>query len=304
VAVTRVTGNTRDSEFLRLDGIMKLYGISDLHLNHAVNRQALEALPAHPHDWLVLAGDIGETEECLEFALSILTRRFAQVLWAPGNHDLWTLPSDRSGLRGEAKYHRLVSICRNHGVFTPEDPYVRWPGVGLDCLLAPLFILYDYSYRPDDVAADKAIEWAAESGVLCTDEALLHSHPYPSRSAWCIERCLYTESRLQEAASIASFILINHFPLRQDLVRLVKIPRFSLWCGTRRTEDWHIRFPVSVVVYGHLHMRATHVLDGVRFEEVSLGYPRDWNHQRGLQGYLQEILPGSSMPQEERRQKL
>ena len=285
---------------------MKLYAISDLHLLGECNRQALATLPAHPDDWLMLGGDIGETEEQLEFALSILTRRFQRLLWTPGNHDLWTLPSDTSGLGGEAKYRRLVSICRDHGVLTPEDPYVLWPGEGLPHLLAPLFILYDYSFRPADVPLDKAIEWAAESGVICADEVLLSPEPYSSRSAWCAARCLYTEKRLQEVSPRAGLILINHFPLRQDLVRLRWIPRFSLWCGTRRTEDWHIRFPVSVIVHGHLHIRSTCFRDGVRFEEVSLGYPHNWNHESGIEPYLREILPGHSAmqhPVEDRRDK-
>src|SRR5262245_26389324 len=271
---------------------MKLFGISDLHLRHETNRSALEALPAYPEDWLMLAGDIGETEAQLEFALSILTRRFRQVLWAPGNHDLWTLPSQVADLRGVGKYERLVSICRNYGVLTPEDPYIRWPGPGPACLLAPLFLLYDYSFRPDDVAADAAIEWAVESGVLCADEALLHPDPYPSRPAWCAARCRYTETRLQQVSERGPLVLMNHFPLRQDLVWLPRIPRFSLWCGTRRAEDWHVRFPVVAVVYGHLHTRGTHIRDAVRFEEVSLGYPRDWDQTKGLQHYLREILPG------------
>ena len=75
---------------------MKLYAISDLHLGFEINRQALEAMPAYPEDWLILAGDTGETTAHLRLALSILTRRFAQLLWVPGNHDLWTLPSSAS----------------------------------------------------------------------------------------------------------------------------------------------------------------------------------------------------------------
>ncbi len=122
---------------------MKLYAISDLHLFSEINRQALKALPAYPEDWLILGGDIGETEEYLQFALQVLTRRFQRLLWVPGNHDLWTLPSDRSGLCGEAKYRRQVSICRDYGVLTPEDPYTLWPGEEPTCLLAPLFVLYD-----------------------------------------------------------------------------------------------------------------------------------------------------------------
>lgn len=270
---------------------MKLYAISDLHLRRQTNKHALAAMPHYPDDWLILAGDVGEKEEDLDYALAILTQRFGRVLWTPGNHDLWTLPSDSRALRGEAKYQHLVSICRDYGVLTPEDPYIRWPGPGPACLLAPLFTLYDYTFRPDHVAAEDAVEWAMRSGVLCADEALLHPAPYPSRAAWCAARCTYTEKRLAAASLEAPLILINHFPLRQDLVRLARIPRFSLWCGTRRTEDWHTRFPVLGVIYGHLHIRATEYRDGVRFEEVSLGYPSQWDHERGIQAYMREILP-------------
>jgi len=270
---------------------MKLYAIADLHLRYEVTRRALEAMPPHPYDWLIVAGDVGETEEHLRFALALLARRFGRVLWVPGNHDLWTIPSREDDLRGEAKYLRLVSICREYGVITPEDPYVLWPGEGSRCLLAPLFLLYDYSFRPDDVPQEQAIEWAAEDNLLCSDEVLLHPDPYPTRQDWCAMRCALTEPRLVEAAKRAPLILINHFPLRQDLAVLPRIPRFSIWCGTRRTEDWHLRFNAEAVIYGHLHIRATHMRDGVRCEEVSLGYPQNYDPGRGIEPYLRQILP-------------
>lgn len=271
---------------------MKLYAVSDLHLANKANRQALEALPPHPEDWLILAGDVGESELHLRYALSILVRRFKRLFWVPGNHDLWTLPIERHALRGEAKYYRLVSICREYGVSTPEDPYVEWPGSGGSHLLVPLFVLYDYSFRPDHVPAEKAVDWAAESGVICTDEQLLIPEPYGSIPEWCAQRCRYTERRLKKISPGVSLILINHFPLNRDTVRLRLYQRFSIWCGTRSTGDWHTRFPVSVVVYGHIHRRSTKFKDGVRFEEVSFGYPRDWNEMKGLEYYLREILPG------------
>jgi 3',5'-cyclic AMP phosphodiesterase CpdA len=275
---------------------MKLYAISDLHLNYEVNRQALEALPAHPEDWLILGGDLGETEDHLEFAFYTLAPRFRQLLWVPGNHELWTLPKDPSGLRGEVKYQHLVSLCRAYNVLTPEDPYTLWTGEGPTCVLAPLFLLYDYSFRPDHIPMDQALNWAVDSGVLCADELYLYSDPYPSRQAWCEARCGLTEARLAEVPAEHPLVLINHFPLRRDLVRLPTIPRFSLWCGTRLSENWHTRFRVAVVVSGHLHRRATDWRDGVRFEEVSLGYPRHWRQEKGVEGYLREILPGPEVP--------
>jgi 3',5'-cyclic AMP phosphodiesterase CpdA len=275
---------------------MKLLAISDLHLRYEVTRKALEELPPHPEDWLIVAGDVGETEQHLRFALAVLKRRFARVFWVPGNHDLWTAPPHPTEPRGLEKYNRLVAICRDYGVLTPEDPYIEWPGPGPQVLIAPLFLLYDYTFRPDSVPVEEAIQWAAEENILCSDEVLLHPDPFPSRQAWCAARVAATEPRLAMAAARAPLVLINHWPLKRDLAVLPRVPRFSIWCGTQRTEDWHLRFRAQAVIYGHLHIRATKHRDGVRFEEVSLGYPQDWDARRGIEPYLREILPGPQIP--------
>lgn len=274
---------------------MNLYAIADLHIGHRHNWQALQALRHYPDDWLIVAGDIGETEAHLVDTLRLLTQRFAKVIWVPGNHDLWTLPTEPTALRGEAKYQRWVQICRDFGVLTPEDPYALWPGATTPYLLVPMFLLYDYSFRPAHVAAADALTWAAATDVVCADEVVLHPDPYPTRAAWCAARCDYTERRLHtamhELGSAGKMVLINHFPLRYDLAVLPRIPRFSLWCGTTRTEHWHQQFPVATVIYGHLHIRNTQWRDGVRFEEVSLGYPQHWQAERGIAAYLRKILP-------------
>ena len=270
---------------------MKLFALADLHLRYEVTRTALRGLRRHPGDWLIVAGDVGETEEHLRFALSVLNERFDRLFWVPGNHDLWTIPTRQGALRGREKYELLVEICREHGVLTPEDPYATFPDEKGSTVLAPTFILYDYTFRPDEVPVERAIEWAAEENIVCSDEVLLHPDPFPSRSDWCHERVRLTEPRLAEAAQRGPLVIINHFPLRQDLAVLPRIPRFSIWCGTRRTEDWHLRFGARAVIYGHLHIRSTHWRDGVRFEEVSLGYPQNWDPDRGIEPYLRQILP-------------
>ncbi|MFO0756122.1 MAG: metallophosphoesterase [Byssovorax sp.] len=272
---------------------MKLYAISDLHLGHRLNREALERISPHPRDWVILAGDIGETEDQLELALSAFARRFARVIWVPGNHELWTTPArDGSGdLRGEAKYRRLVALCRRYGALTPEDAYPVFHGEGGPRRIAPLFLLYDHSFRPDDVPLDRALAWAEEANIVCSDEFMLRPEPHGSTRAWCAARCEETLARLERERDLP-LVLVNHFALHESLIRFEHIPRFSLWCGTKRTADWHTRFPVETVVYGHLHMRARDYIDGVRFEEVSLGYPRDWEQELGMEAYLREILPG------------
>lgn len=267
---------------------MKLFAISDLHLDYRENRDALREMSGDPNAGLILGGDVSSSEEHLHYALEIVCQRFAKVFWVPGNHELWVSPHKSS----VKKYERLVEICREYGVSTPEDPYERWEYQGESYVIAPLFTLYDYSFRPDHVEEGDAVEWANQSGILCVDEMRLKPFPYTSPQEWCHARADYTEQRLLEAGDSTPLILISHFPLRQDVIRLRRIPRFSIWCGTTRTEDWHIRFPVSVVVTGHLHMRATDYRDGVRFEEVSLGYPTHWRQNNGIHHYLREILPG------------
>jgi predicted phosphodiesterase len=275
---------------------MKLLAISDLHVGFPANARAVAEVPAHPDDWLILGGDIGETEAQLETTLATLAPRFRQLLWVPGNHELWAV--DKAGPRGVAKYERLVEVCRRWSVLTPEDDYPVFTAEHERFLLVPMFLLYDYTFRPDHIPPEAAVAWAVESGVLCSDEALLDPSPFASRSAWCHARCRDTAQRIEAAqqASGLRTVLINHFPLLQAHARLPAIPRFQVWCGTRETEDWHRRFRAAVVVSGHLHIRQTQHLDGTRFEEVSLGYPeRQWQPDRGVEPYLREILPAREL---------
>lgn len=274
---------------------MKLYALSDLHLGHKANREALLTLQPRPDDWVAVVGDVGESLDDLRFAWDTLCSRFAKVLWAPGNHELWTLTSRTSPLRGVAKYDALVALCREYGVHTPEDPWLPWPA-DPSLLLAPLLLLYDYSFGPDGMSRTEALAWAREHRLRCRDEDLLHTEPYPDIQSWCHARCDAAEARLEQLEPGQRVVLINHFPLRGELVRLHRIPRFRIWCGTTRTEDWHRRYPVHSVISGHLHLRCTDWIDGVRFEEVSLGNPRHYASELGAEGYLREILPGPPTP--------
>lgn len=269
---------------------MKLFAIADLHVGYEENRRAVQAMPAHPEDWLIVAGDTGEAPSHLEFVLRTLAPRFAQLAWTPGNHDLWTPRTWTSGQRGVAHYERLVALCRKHGVLTPEDPYAAWPGDGPARVVVPALTLFDYSFRPSSVSRADAVAWAAASGVRSADEDLLAPDPYASCDEWCAARVATTEARLAEVPRETRIIMANHFPLRRELAVLPRIPRFSIWCGTTLTEEWHRRFNIETVVYGHLHMRSTKAIDGVRFEEVSLGYPKQWDQSRGAAHYLRRIL--------------
>lgn len=272
----------------------RLLAISDLHIGHRVNREALATIGTYPDDWLIVAGDAGESAEHLRQVLAQLVPKFARVIWVPGNHELWCPAGEPARTRGQARYEELVAICREAGVVSPEDPYMPWPGEP-DTYIVPMFLLYDYGFRPPDVPLDGAIGWARATGVLCGDERLLPFTPWPSRQAWCHARVAATEARLMALPANSRTVLVNHWPLRYDLARPPRVPRFSIWCGTPLTEDWGVRFRARAVVSGHVHLRTTLFRHGVRYEEVSLGYPRDWRQERGIDWYLREILPGTGL---------
>jgi hypothetical protein len=98
-----------------------------------------------------------------------------------------------------------------------------------------------------------ALRTARAAGVLPADEGRLHADPYPSVADWCRDRVTATESRLAEIVGPT----------------------------------------VLAAVYGHLHIPRTSYHDGVRFEEVSVGYPREWR-RRGAAPPLPRVILGGT----------
>jgi 3',5'-cyclic AMP phosphodiesterase CpdA len=270
-----------------------VFAISDLHVTHPENRRVVEGLrPQSEDDWLVVCGDVSETIADVEWTLELLGKRFATVIWVPGNHDLWTPPDESLKLRGEPRYRHLIELCRRVGAITPEDAYPVWQGAGGPVTIAPLFLLYDYTFgRNIAPTKEQALARAHAAGVVCSDEFLLHANPYTSRDEWCRARVRETEARLIDCDAQTPTVLVSHFPLISELTRALWHQEFAQWCGTTLTADWHRRFRAAVVVYGHLHIPRTTWHDGVRFEEVSLGYPREWHRRGSARNLLRRILP-------------
>jgi 3',5'-cyclic AMP phosphodiesterase CpdA len=275
----------------------RLLAVSDLHVRHSENRAAAHELrPTHEDDWLIVAGDVGEQVGDVVDTLALLRERFAKVIWVPGNHELWTRSKEPEQLRGEARYRRLVQECRGVDVLTPEDPYPVWTGADGPVVVAPMFLLYDYTFRPQGTTTqEEALEAAHAAGVVCTDEFVLHPDPYPSREAWCDARVVETEKRLAAIDPDLPTVLVNHWPLTRFPTRVLRYPEFALWCGTERTADWHVRFRAVSVVYGHLHIPRVTWEDDVRFLEASLGYPREQRF-REERGISVEPLPRQVLP--------
>ena len=297
----------------------RLLAVSDLHVGYAENRAYADALsPGDPGDWLIVAGDVGEVFADVGFVLASLANRFTKVIWTPGNHELWTVPSDPVTLRGAARYEALVKVCRRFGVLTPEDEFPVWDGPGGPVTVAPLFTLYDYSFRAGGAAAGArpagarptagavagrqagddgrpaALAAARKAGIRPADEGRLHADPYPTAAAWCRDLVTAAERRLDAVAG--PVVLVSHWPLVSEPVTALRHQEFAPWCGTTLTAGWHTSHQVVAAVYGHLHIPRTTRYDGVRFEEVSVGYPREWQH-RGTSPPDPRVILEGALPQ-------
>ncbi|MFI5953390.1 metallophosphoesterase family protein [Cryptosporangium sp. NPDC051539] len=271
-----------------------LLAVSDLHVGYKENRDVVRSLrPLAEDDWLIVAGDVAERIEHVVWTLKVLTLSFANVLWVPGNHELWTSAKDPGAPRGDTKYRTLVEACRALGVTTPEDPYPVWDGGGDPVTIAPLFTFYDYSFRADGLTQEQALAQAYDVGVVCSDEAMLHPDPYETRGDWCRARVAATRERLDtELPDDQQTVLVSHWPLHRRPTERLRYPDFAQWCGTKLTSDWHVRYRAAVAVYGHLHIPLSDTIDGVRFDEVSLGYPREWQPRSRPPGLPRVVLPG------------
>jgi 3',5'-cyclic AMP phosphodiesterase CpdA len=270
-----------------------LLAASDLHVGFGENREIVAEIGlGTAADWLILAGDVGEFVADVEWVLGTLRDRFAELIWVPGNHELWTHHREPLRLRGVERYQHLIEMCRRLGVHSPEDPYPTWTGADGPLVIAPLFVLYDYTFLPDGATTKaEALERARATGIIGNDEAMLHADPYPSKEAWCAARLAESERRLAALPAHARTILVNHFPLVREPTRVMRYQAFAQWCGTVRTADWPRRFNAAAVVYGHLHIPRTTWYDGVRHVEVSLGYPREWQRRARPPEIPRQILP-------------
>ncbi len=271
----------------------RLWAISDLHVSYPQNAQQVARLrPSHPEDWLIVAGDVAERTPVIMGALEGLSQHFAKVIWVPGNHELWTSRRTEVVPPSTAKYADLVAQCRRLGIVTPEDDYPLWTGPGGPAWVAPLFLPYDYTWLVDPrLTVEQAMARAEEHHVVAADVYLIDPSPFSSIEHWSKTRVHLSQRRLAELDAAYPTVLVNHWPLVREPTRWLRHPEFAMFCGTEATAQWHRRFRALACVYGHLHMPVTFLHDGVRFEECSMGYPREWQRWGHRHDWPRQILP-------------
>jgi len=240
---------------------MRVFAISDLHLDYAANREWLQQLPRHEYndDVLILAGDVSDRLTLLDEAFKTLTKRFAAVLFVPGNHDLWTT---RERMRDSFEKLEAVSDAANeHGVRT--DIFRAD-----DLAIVPLLGWYDYSFGAADdylksAWADyRACQWPEHDDAALT-KFFTKRNPTPLSAS------------LQDATQIITF---SHFLPRIDLMP-ERIPdkhrKIYPVLGTSVLDEQLRALGASLHVYGHSHVNRRVMVDGVTYINNAFGYPSE-----------------------------
>jgi hypothetical protein len=119
---------------------LRVFAISDIHIDYNENKKWLYDLSRSDYieDILILAGDITSKMSSIIKAFVALKKRFKEVLFIPGNHDLWI--NRKNNTRNSLDNFFLIkTIAGNCGI--RMEPAHFGP-----LSIIPLYGWYDYSF--------------------------------------------------------------------------------------------------------------------------------------------------------------
>ncbi|EKX30956.1 hypothetical protein GUITHDRAFT_46771, partial [Guillardia theta CCMP2712] len=161
---------------------VKLFVLSDVHVDYNPNMQWLEGLRSHKEDGcvsiLILAGDVASNLEKLERCFTTLREKFDEVVYIPGNHEFWINQGheSRSLVNSLDKLEQILEVCRQQGVranpclVSLEGPDSRGDRRRSDLLLLPLFSWYHASWDKEPELPPSAYESIKIKGLPAFEE--------------------------------------------------------------------------------------------------------------------------------------
>lgn len=241
---------------------MRLFAISDLHIDYPDNAHWVEQVSDADYrdDVLILAGDLTEDRRLLAWCLGRFAAKFRQVLFVPGNHDLW-VRRESAGMSSLRKFDEVVDIASDAG--TSMCPY-RFGNT----TVVPLLGWYDYSFGAPDGDLRKlwmdyrACVWPEGFDPPRVTEHFLSLNP---RS-------------LPHAGPDQRIVTFSHFLPRIDLIPFF-VPRamrhLDPVLGSSGIERQLRALGSELHVYGHSHINRRVRLDGVTYINNAFGYPQE-----------------------------
>ena len=238
---------------------MRLFATSDLHTDYKENFRWLQEISdsEYRHDALIVAGDISDRPEIIRDTLQLLRSKFRHLLFTPGNHELWVRSVEYNSIE---KLHRVLRLCAELNVSTSPVRFDKF-------WVVPLFSWYDGVFDPvlDNEKSVRQV-WAD-----------FHFCKWPAEMTSIADSFL----RLNEPhlkTYDAPVITFSHFLTRADLLPPKEYLRIKLLGSVSvcAALDNQIRQLGSKVhVCGHTHTRVDRVIEGVRYVQNAVRYPKE-----------------------------
>lgn len=268
---------------------LRVFVLSDLHTDYSENMAWVKhiSIVTHKKDVLLVAGDVAETYKNFVQTMSLLKDRFEHVFYVPGNHDLWCRWEKEDYHDSLEKLKNLLDACKRLGV---ETSPMAIDGLGI----IPLFSWYHESFDREEEITGIRIP---PLEMACKD---FHACKWPDQlSTEGISLAQYFDtmnnnnqtaiSEIQRTSN--QVISFSHFLPRQELCpekRMLFYPNLPKIIGSDFLET-RVRSIHGVEgsnsachVFGHTHFCWDAVLDGIRYIQAPLAYPRE--RQRRMNG--------------------
>jgi len=236
---------------------VRIFAVSDIHIDYDVNARwfADLSMSEYREDALILAGDVSDSLDRVDWALSTLAARFRRVMYVPGNHELWVI-RDAKHATSLDKFERLRAVVEQSGASMRPEVMGR-------VLIVPLLGWYDYSFGlPGGELLEswmdfRACRWPAHFEMRDVAAHFQALNPPPP----------------EHEGMLISF---SHFLPRIDLMPPY-IPRARRMLypvlGSARLEEQVRALGSRIHVYGHSHVNRQVALDDVVYINNAFGYP-------------------------------
>ncbi len=238
---------------------MRIFTISDLHIDYSENRQWLENISAsdYTRDILILAGDLTDNRSRLIEAFTILSQRFHAVFFVPGNHDLWI--RDATQKDSLQAFFDIMQIASDHGLLTEPRTF------GTTAII-PLLGWYDFSFGQPSVGLKRA--WVDFAACKWPD-----GHTPESITHYFIQ---LNEKHL--AIQSKKKITFSHFLPRIDMIPFFvpkQVKELFPVMGTRLLEEQIRILKPRIHIYGHSHFNRNVKFNGIHYINNAYGYPNE-----------------------------
>ncbi len=237
---------------------MRIFATSDLHTDFKENWLLLEQLSnnLYQEDILIVAGDIAHNLDLIKNTLVLLKHKFKKVFYVPGNHELWVRGEELNSIE---KFSRIVDLCKEINVDTQA---VEFENVAI----VPLFSWYEATFDSNITQENELVNWS--DFYFCQWPKQLNS----------IVSYFLDLNKDRIKAYSKPVISFSHFLPRQELLpsrewlKFKALPQVS---GSLAIDEQIRQINSKLHIFGHSHINWDVTIDGVRYVQNALSYPRE-----------------------------